>query len=37
MGCREGLGSMLVRDFGVSDLVKSKKIKGNLGVQKILE
>jgi hypothetical protein len=33
----EDLGSMLVRGFGVSDLMEFKKLKDNLGVQKTLE
>jgi hypothetical protein len=33
----EDLGSMLERGFGGSDLVKTKIMKGYLGVQKILE
>jgi hypothetical protein len=37
MGCGEDLGSILVGDFGGSDLVKSKIMQGNLGVQKTLE
>jgi hypothetical protein len=37
MGWGEDLGSMLLRGFGGSDFVSSKKFKENLGIKKNLE